>query len=493
MTKTQASAASESTARAQNTDLSRLYKFGATLSYLLSALPFIAMLVLPTFGTAHGIQIFILVYLLSCGFAGYGVQMLGGRLLRIQRKPEVYSYEDKTRRYRIEQALFCHIGAVVLWLISTQLGHLLTHRFAGYYDQYSLYPVLIAVFAFFMTEFGGYLWFIPYNTLISTRNVAMMAFVMFGAFLVYKMYGFDAGLPVMNAAMYLSLIVILALFVLLLNQAFITRPYGGKIARGINDAAKVYSARIVGIALCIVALVSVVAMAVIVALVRLWYAIFKFFLARLVSSNTGGDMDRINEILTQDYAGALLDLPQRQSDNWLTLFVIFAVIVITFLIVLFTPALREKLKELIAYLKEAFMLLFRTPFDKRAKQQTRETLNFVDTEEKTRVNLRGNTVRTDDIRNYADFAKRLEQIPTLEDRIKFAYAVCAGRLRHQNLGVRVSDTPREIAHKVKAKDMISDIDTLTATFERLQYENAALGAGDESTLTRLCVILQNLL
>ncbi len=492
MTKKHPNAASDAMARARNTDFSRLYKCGATLSYLLSALPFIAMFVLPTFGTAYGIQLFLLLYLVLCGVAGYGLQMLGGRLMHIERKPEVYSYEDKTRRYRVEQALFCHIGAVALLLLSTQLGRIMTYHFAGYYDQYSLYPILIAMFAFFMTEFGGYLWFIPYNTLISTRNVAMMAFVLFGAHLLYRMYGFGVGYPVVDFARYLSLIVILILFVLLLNQAFITRPYGGKIARGINDAAKIYSARIVGLALAIVAGMSVVAMAVLVALTRLGFAIGKFFLAQLVSSQTGGDMDRIEEVLATDYAGDLLDLPRQQMDNWVVLFIVLSAIIITFLIVLFTPALREKFKELIAYLKEAFRLLFRTPHERRTKQ-TRETLNFVDIEEKTRVNLRGNIVRTDDIRNYADFAKRLEQFSTTEEKIKYAYAVCAIRLRHQNLGVRASDTPRELSRKVKERDLITDIDALTATFERLQYENAALGAGDENTLSRLCVILQNLL
>ncbi len=483
------------TKRAQNTDLTKLYKLGATLCYLLAALPFAAMFILPIFGQdAYGVQICILALLLACGFAGYGFQMLGGKLLRIQRKPEVYSYEDKVRRYRIDQALVCHIGAAALFMIVEGIGWGLLYRYAAYYGEYSVYPYLIAIGAFCMAEFGGYLWFIPYNTLISTRNVAMMAFVMFGAFVLRKMLGFSDsdGFPVITAAQYLTLIPILILFVLLLNQAFITRPYGGKIARGINDAAKIYSARIVGIALGFVAMMSMVAMAVVVALTKLGYAIFKFFLAQLASMKSGGDIDEIRAILEADMAGALLDLPRRQSDNWMLIFIILAIVSITFLVVLFTPSLREKLIELWKYLREMWYHIWHTPFEKRAKQ-TRETLNFVDTEEKTRIHVRGNTVHTDNLRSYADFAKRLETLPTLEERIRYAYAVCAVRLRHQNLGVRPSDTPREIVRKVRANDTISDFDILTADFERLHYENAGLTENGAQTLQRLCVILQNLL
>lgn len=471
--------------RGTNTDFSRLYKAGAVLCYLFAVLPFCEMFTIPTIRSVFGQAVVMLLYL-AFGLFGYAAQMLGGRLLHIGRKPEVYSYEDRTKRYRIEYAAVCHVGAVLVYLMMLFLSR---HLFSGWFEydtQDSVFPYILAVFSFVMTELGGYLWFIPYNTLISMRRIGFIGFVLLCIFILHRMLGLQGISPVDTAVHALSLVCVIILFVLLLNQAFITRPYGGKIARGINDAAKVYSARIVGIALGFVGVASVFTMSVIVAVVNIWYAILKFFLAQMKSRSAGGDMDAVKEVMDQDPAGEVLEMTYRQMDSWELVFGILAVISILCMI----PAVRTSLITLWKRLKEILSFFLHPDRTHRQMQQKRENLNFVDVEEKTRKATHAAARRAETCQSYAAFTRRLDGFQTLDEKIRFAYAVAAVQLRHKNCGVRASDTPREIAGKVKRHGLIEDIDSLTADFERLQYENKTLGHAGEETLARLCAIIR---
>lgn len=485
-------AAASSNAKNTNTDFSPYYQAGAVACYLLVALPFCGMITIPSIDVPL-VQAALMLWFLAAGVLGYAIQRFGAKILHIERKPMVFSYEDRTKRYRLHEALFCHVAAVLIAMLASRAAWAILYRYAAYYGEYSVYPYAIALCTFFMVEFGGYLWFIPYNTLISMPRLGAVGFTLLCTFLLEKLLGFRTTYAVLTATNYLSLIPVISLFVLILNQAFITRPYGGKIARGINDAAKTYSARIVALALSCVALGTVVTMSVLVAVVKGWYAVLKFLLAQLVSRKTGGDEDEIKAVLEQDMAGELLELRQGQADYWVVVFVILTVIVIAFLLVLWIPSLREKAKELLLWLKEVFLFLFRSPSELRQKKQRRESLNFVDTEEKTRHPVSRIQLRTDDLRSYAEFERRLDTLENIGDKIRYAYAVTAVLLQDQRCDVKKSDTPREIAGKVKKRELIPDIDPLTGTFEHLHYENAPPPPDSEQTLARLCVIVQNYL
>ncbi len=478
--------ASDNAVKNTNTDLSRLYQCGAVAVYILAALPFCTKFTMPYFGQWY-LRLLLLVLLVGCALVGYGLQLLGARIFHLRRKEAVYSYEDTTRRYRPEQAILVHLGTLVTFFLTVRLGWTLLYYFGNYYDEYSIVPYSIALFCAVMVELGGYLWFIPYNTLISMRRIGTIGVVLLINFLVTGGY---QNTLFGNLNLF-SLCMTIALFVLLLNQAFITRPYGGKIARGINDESKVYSARIVGIALGCVAAASVLMMSLIASVVSLWYAFLKFCLAGIAKNNNADDRE-IQEIYQQDMAGEVLKLPRGQADYWVAVFAVLAVISVVIILILFVPGWREKVREWWAYLKEVFYFFFRPHSEWRKIRTRREYLNFVDTVEKTGTGT-GQVRPAEHIKTYTDFKRQLDAIAETDDKIRYAYAVAAAQLRHQRCGVGLSDTPREIARKVHEHGLIEDIDRLTADFERIQYENAPLEHSGAVTLDRLCTLIRSYL
>lgn len=486
MLKKQKTQSSESAVRNANTDYSRFYQTGAAAVYILAALPFCTKFTMPYFGQWY-LQVLLLLLFVGCALAGYGMQILGARIFHLHRKEMVFTYEDTTRRYRFEQAIIVHLGTLVIFFLTMRLGWTLLFYFGNYYDEYSIIPYSIALFCAVMVELGGYLWFIPYNTLISMRRIGTIGVVLLINFLVtggyqQTLFGF------LNL---FALCMTITLFVLLLNQAFITRPYGGKIARGINDEAKRYSARIVAAALACIAGVSIVTMSFITSMVSLWYAFLKFCLAGIAKNNNADDRE-IREIYEQDLAGEVLKLPRGEADYWIFVFAALCVICIVTLIILFTPGLKDKIREWIAYLKEVLNFFFMPHSERRKLRSRQEYLNFVDTVEQT--NAAGNAVRpAEHIKTYTDFKRQLDAIADNDDKIRYAYAVAAAQLRHQRCGVGLSDTPREIARKVREHGLVEDIDRLTADFERIQYEDGPLEHSGTVTLERLCVLVRSYL
>lgn len=500
-------------ALAGNTNYEPVYKCGATLCYLFVALPFCAVVTLPTV-SMPSLQILALLYLILIGCAGYGLQILGAKVLHVQRKPSVYSYEDTTRRYRLREALICHLFVIPVFILTGMLAMQVLRLYTNSFSAgSSSFPTLLALCAAFMLEFGAYLWFIPYNTLISTRRIGTVSIALLIQWIILAVIvGKWNQMPVLNSAYILSLVIVITLYLFLLNQAFITRPFGGKIARGINDAAKGYSIRIVGMTLGCAAMCAVFAMSCLVVIVKAFYAYVRFFFAMFIK-NTSGDEEKMEQVLSQTHlAEDYMRMQPKQAEYWVAVFAILAVLAVVLLVALSVPVVREKVLALWKTILEFFQFLLHP--DKTVKpSQTTEFLNFTDTEEKTRRLRQKNHLYAENVKSYADFQRKLDTLPSKNEKICFAYAVAAALLWHYNCGIRASDTPRELTVKVKKRDMIEDMDQLTAIYETLRYADAAnvstvsttpaaivlrgtvienQGTTEDDVLNRLCTIVQSL-
>ena len=133
-----------------NTDYSGLYQAGAVACYLLLVLPFCALLTLSYYPSTP-IQLLLIAVYLAFGVAGYLLQMLGAHIFRLERKPQVFSYEDTTRRYRFSQAIVVHLGAVLAVLLMLRISRTLRFHLGIWDDGYSLVPPMTALSAFVMT------------------------------------------------------------------------------------------------------------------------------------------------------------------------------------------------------------------------------------------------------------------------------------------------------------------------------------------------------
>jgi len=476
-----------------NTNYRFLYQAGAVVCHLLLYVPFPVILTVRYF-EPQWIHALLFAFNFIFGLLGYGVQWIGMRILRVEKnRDEVFDAESSGKHYQASEAVLVHVLAVGVFFLMYTVGAAMVQTFSEQTVRQSLIPVLIAGGCAAMTEIGGYLYFVPHAVLVSLRQVyfsGVVCFINFIITLVYRLGKISFVFSTMNT---LCLLIMMGCFMLLLNQEYITKPYGGKVARGINDSAKGYSVRVVLIAIAAIIIVSIAVMSLITAIVSMLAAILKFFVARAVAKKSYSGVEEVRGVLDENIAGSVLQMSSSQTDIWMVLFCIIFLIGILGALILMIPAMRAWAKRMLDAFKRFFAFLFKRPqFRKRRRLIQRDYLNFVDTVEETRGARNDGRMDAKDISDYKVFLNQLETYETIEKKIGFAYAVVAVQLRHKNCSVRMDDTPRQISEKVQKRNLISDIAELTSVFEQIQYEEKTFVQGDlhaQATLDRLCVLL----
>lgn len=481
-----------------NTDLSVYYTVGAVAVYILLILPFFGYLLIPQvqFDTVYGLLILALL-VLSTVF-GYCLQGWGGRLLHIRRPAADFSYEDMKKRYRFGQAIFCHLAAVPMFLLCDRLFVFLMSR--NLYlplQRTSITPMLLALSMVIMMEYGGYLWFFPYNSLISMRRFSVVLAALLINFVMSLLVGGVHGIQMFGIFHDLNIaaeVLAAAGFLLILNQGFVSRSYHGKVAHGITDSAKRYSAKISLIAMSAVLVLPIAVRAAMIGVISLVYRLIR----RSVINRTTAPEQRKTALLAMEthLAEGVFRMSGEQLRHWEIVFVLLGALFVFLLILMLKPEARYFFRDIRKKIMDWLRAVFCTPFGflrrKKKKAPVVEHFNFVDTEESSRSGRRSRWGDAEHTQNLRDFERRLEGMESIDRKIQYAYAVLAVQLQHQNCHVQKADTPREIAAKVRRAGIISDIEPLTEVFEQLRYRDRPIqnGADAERLLARLCSLVR---
>ncbi len=468
----------------RDTDLRGLYTFGAVLLYLLAVLPLMWATVVHPMPAVQA-QTVVFFLLLASGFLGYGAQIVGSHIFRIEPPRDDTGRDGLTKkRYRLHLAIAVHLAAIALFYLSGHLGAALMERYGtDTYTRDSAVPSMLGLYAAIMCEVGGYLWFYPYRSLIHIRR-AKLLFVVGGLnfYMLFTM-GFTTGTSGFYECNMVLLVFCIVLYMLLLNQEHITYKYRGVVICGVNDRAKRHSVQIVLTATLFLILGTAGGMCVIVAIASLGTLILKTIVA-----SRAQDSEEVRQIYDEELVEDVLRMRNGSSEGWLAGFYIFAVICIIIGVMILSPVLREKLKALLAYLQELLRFLLRGERRTRKKPEQVEVLNYVDTVESTRSAKKKQDGPSVAVRTYADFRRSFDTLETEEARVRYAYAVVVGLLRHKKCGIRICDTPRELTRKVKTHDLVSDMEALTRDYEAVGYgERSSPTQG--ATLTRLCTLV----
>ena len=459
---------------ARVTDYTRLYKCGAVVCYagLFVQIPNFLTVLMSEYSV--GRLVFFLFYLSGIP-VGYAVQALAGRLFSISRTSlGEYTYEDTRRYYRFFEAFLCHIAAVLaLIAVNAFLGkHWELYR--SYEDYHSVIPLFVGLGTAFMVEMGGYLWFFPYNALISMRRIGPLGVLVLIDFLVSVMNAGSgiphAGFDILNLSMlYLSV----ALFMLILNQSFITRSFGASQLFGVNDNAKRYSVRVVGVFLVIV----FGAPFLLVLALKLAFSLLKMLGRASIAVMIGRQPQaaKTEQVIVDSAEGTLERLPQHTvPGGWLILFIVLGLALVGLIVFLYIPTFREKFRTFLELLRRLWRFLCTSHSDWRRRRRFRgENINYVDTEERTRKRSAAFFGKQESAPTYRDFEKKLDALPSLSEKVCYAYAVAAHLLEHQNCQITRSDTPREIAGKVRKRSLVPGIESMTDVFEQLHYREAS--------------------
>ena len=448
---------------AGNHDFSSLYKGFAVICYLFLTVHFACIMVLGLH-TASPIHPWMFCYYFGCAMAGYAIQHLTGWIFRIVRPKAENNYEDIKRRYKPVQAIPCHILAVIWFGIANDLGFEILREHAIIFSHNSIYPLIFAIGGFILMEYGAYLWFFPYNVLVSMRSIAIVGVMMLiqTVVLVYV-----RGLPLgfYNLSLVVTEFLAILIYMVLLNQVFLTRQYDNRVSY-VNDAAKLYSAGVViGAASAIILMAQVVRVILIVLLKILEQILGRMFVEGETGTTPisyGGGYGGMQKLFDGEDA----------SSNGLIAMLLMGLLFVTLFIIIASPAIRERLlllwEQLLSDLAEFFKL--------KKKYRKTESIEerFVDTVE----NLTRRTEKRGGLPSLAAFERQLSRLAAPEEKYAYAYSVYAKYMEHSHGRVLVSDTPRERSEKVRSDDRYPDAGQYAEVFEELRYADGNVTGED---------------
>ena len=448
---------------AGNHDFSALYKGFAVICYLFLTVHFACIMALGLH-TASPIHPWMFCYYFGCAMAGYGIQHLTGLIFRIARPKAENNYEDIKRRYKPVQAIPCHILAVIWFGIANDLGFAILREHAVIFSHNSIYPLIFAIGGFILMEYGAYLWFFPYNVLVSMRSIAIVG-VMMLIQTVVLVYVRGLSLGFYNLSLVVTEFLAILIYMVLLNQVFLTRQYDNRVSY-VNDAAKLYSAGVVvGVAAVIILMAQVVRVILIVLLKILDQILGRMFVEGETGTTPisyGGGYGGMQKLFDGEDA----------SSNGLIAMLLLGLLFVTLFIIIASPAIRERLlqlwEQLLADLAEFFKL--------KKKYRKIEPIEerFVDTVE----NLTRRTQKHDGLPSLASFERQLSRIAEPEEKYAYAYSVYAKYMELSHGRVLVSDTPRERSEKVRSDERYPDAGQYAEMFEEVRYADGNVTGED---------------
>ena len=107
-----------------------------------------------------------------------------------------------------------------------------------------------------------------------------------------------------------------------------------------------------------------------------------------------------------------------------------------------------------------------------------ESVNYVDTEKKIQSKIITSKKRYRIPKNYKSFCDKLNQIEENSEKILYSYVTLIELSRRGQNKLKKSDTPREMAKKLRRDPKYRDIEKITEAFEIIEYARADIDSND---------------
>ena len=105
-------------------------------------------------------------------------------------------------------------------------------------------------------------------------------------------------------------------------------------------------------------------------------------------------------------------------------------------------------------------------------------VNYVDTEKKVQPKIISSKKKYRIPKNYKSFCDKLNQIEADSDKILYSYVTLIELSRRGHNKLKKSDTPREMAKKLRRDSKYRDIEKITEVFEIIEYARADIDPND---------------
>lgn len=409
-----------------------------------------------------------------------------------------YKRELETRAYESEYKYFRKNRAFPVWIITAILSFAANHIADRYlyerskqltysYDPDSLIPLTVAIIFFVVVALGSFVWFFPYNRLMTGSGLYTGLTVLL---IVFVFHSSVQSPTVVCVGVCLIGYAFCALFAA--NQYSLGRTYRGTVVSFMTPQTRKYnlllSLGLAAVFLCLLFVAYLIVNGVRICVLFVLAALF-----RAANSNEAGYTEEEEQDIYDNISTVLFGREDvvHSANYWL--FIVF-VILFVIMCAVFLTRRRPEFKLIIARLKAWIVWLFEfiwIPIRDYSDQGEEFFTNYIDEEIKLQKDEVQAKRRSEAVSRmtWHDFNSQLRAKHSEEEKYRFAYSTFVTQLRKMPLFVKKSDTPRKIRERLTASGKIAskhELEIITEAFEQIEYADKPATPETEKALEALC-------
>ena len=402
---------------------------------------------------------------------GYFVQYICSLLFGFKRAAASKAYESDVKHFKLHQAIIPSavvIGIVILY--SSKISGILGT--VGIDDAVKNALMMIAPLGAVAGIGGAVIWFYPTERVVSEKTTII------GACIIFISYVFFGTLGVYVRSLVWILILYVFCAAVTLSYTNMTRNYMGTVVSFINKKSRRYSftSSAVFISICLACFMVTATITVGIVIM------FKSLLFFILNSGTEGERVDVNEVpTTERYNVFVYGDTKATSSLAFYFFILFLIAMFCGLIYFIFRKNREfraflgKVKKLFADFFAMLKNLFGGNIDFGYKV---ESVNYVDTEKKIQPKIISSKKKYRLPKTYKSFCDKLNQIEDDAEKILYSYVTLVELSRKGYNKLKKSDTPREMASKLRHDPKYRGIEKITEAFEIIEYARADIAKND---------------
>lgn len=428
--------------------------------------------------------------LLMMGF-GYLLQSIVCKLTHFKRELESRAYESEYKYFRAGRAL----PVWVIAFVSSFLVKFLTDRYLWErakqptfsYDPDSLIPMTVAIFFIIAVALGSFVWFFPYNRLMTGSGLYTGLTILGIIFVLYSMMK-APGMAYVG----ISFVGYAFCALISANQHALGRTYRGTVVSFMTPQTRRYNL-LLSFGLVAVFLLILFGAYLIVNGFRVIALSILAALFRAAGSSEAGYTEEEEKSIYESISMYIYGTkePSDSPDYWY--FIIFVICSVFFMILFFTRR-RPEIRKLIAWIKAKIVALFEffwVPIKEFSWGGEEGFSNYTDEEIKLqKKDISANRRESTKIRmTWLTFNAELRSKKNDEEKYRFAYSTFVDQLRQMPTFVKKSDTPRKIRDRLSASGRVTtkrEIEQITEAFEQIEYADKRATPETEKALEALC-------
>ena len=464
-------------------NFSALGFFGIYFVALSMVTPVIATDLFLTLAVAAVVLVFMAV--------GYFLQAGVSKILGFKRELETRAYEPEYKYFKPHRAFPVWVIAIVLsFAVSFLTDRFLYERskIPTYsYDPDSLLPGTLAMIFVVVVALGSFVWFFPYNRVMTGSGLITGLVLHAVSFALYTMIKAPGAFAVGVCFVGYAFCALISA-----NQYALGRTYRGTVVSFMTPQTRRYN-MVLALALVVVFCIILFVAYLIVNGVRV-SVLFVFQTLLRAATNSGEgyteeEEKNIFESISKNVFGT--KEPTSSVNYWL--YWVFVAMMVVALVVVFARR-RPEFKRIIAWIKAKIVALFEffwLPVKHNFEGEDYYFSNYVDEEIKLQKHEistnRGD--RASEKLTWLEFNIVLRSKRTGEEKYRYAYSVFVDRLRKMPLFVKKSDTPRKIRERLSASGKVAtkrEIEAITEAFEQIEYAGNTTTPETEKALEALC-------